>query len=78
MRKTKLINVRQYYAGTNLRPWSVQEAIKARVNKESWAMTEMPTPPLPKAPAPKLRLTEAVKAALRADLVDRWVMPLLP
>lgn len=76
--KTKRITAREYYKNSNLRPWSVREAIVARVNREAEAMTQITMPPLPTRPAPKLRLSEAVRAAMGYDIVDRWVMPLLP
>lgn len=37
---------KRYYAGTNLRPWSIHQAIQDRVNRESEAMY----PHIPAAP----------------------------
>lgn len=44
---------KSYYAGTNLRPWGIHQAIQDRVNRESWAMdhTVPPAPPAHMPPA---------------------------
>lgn len=47
MMRTKKLTT-EYYKGTNLKPWNIQQAIKDRVNREAEIMETIPTPLPPK------------------------------
>jgi len=73
------LTVREYHS--KLPAFSVQSEIAKRADREAWAEwgLKRTSARLPKAaPRAKLRLTEVVRAAMGADLVAKFVTPLLP
>lgn len=67
--KTKLISSKEYYSSSHLTPFSVQEVIKQRVNKESFVLSNLEyMPAIPHVDIPKFDWSVAVKRAFSYDI----------
>lgn len=64
MRSTTLLTPEEYYGDSNLAPFSLQEVIKQRVNKEAEVLSRTDyMPPVPKYKKSKVVWSEVAKRA---------------
>ncbi len=67
--KTKKLPAAQYYTSPHLKPFSLQEVIRERVNREAYALSNLEyMPPIPQVDTPKFDWSEAVKHAWKSGI----------